>query len=262
MVSVVGYDAAPGGGGGGGAGRTSSAPARAGGSSDYGYVTVDYGSIAGASAVPDSAPSGGYGGAPTGGYGGAATGGYGGGGYGGGYAQQQQQQQQQPAAGYGGGGYGQQQAAPAAAPDYGQQAGGYGSGNLMDAVTAPQVGLGGVGTRCMPAACKPQVPFAAATDAAQTRQDPPPRAAAHPIATLVSLCRLRSRLSRAAPGRCTTQVRYGDAGAGGKAACCLFLVLLPFAGRLLAALLTGCAPNPSCCLQRTASRTFTTRRPA
>ncbi|PSC70595.1 pleckstrin homology domain-containing 1-like [Micractinium conductrix] len=133
MVSVVGYDAAPGGGGGGGAGRTSSAPARAGGSSDYGYVTVDYGSIAGASAVPDSAPSGGYGGAPTGGYGGAATGGYGGG-----YAQQQQQQQQQPAAGYGGGGYGQQQAAPAAAPDYGQQAGGYGSGNLMDAVTAPQ----------------------------------------------------------------------------------------------------------------------------
>ncbi|KAL4423786.1 hypothetical protein ABPG75_001087 [Micractinium tetrahymenae] len=129
MVSIVSYDGPSG--GGGGSGARGGASARSGygggysgggggggsGGSDYSYVTVDYGSIAGATAVPDSAP---------------APASYGGG-YGAGYGQQQQQQP--PAAAYG---YAQQQHQQQPGPEYGQQAGGYGGANLMDAVTAPQ----------------------------------------------------------------------------------------------------------------------------
>lgn len=47
MVSIVNYDTAPGGGSGGGGGSGRLGGGGGGGSSDYGYVTVDYGSIAG-----------------------------------------------------------------------------------------------------------------------------------------------------------------------------------------------------------------------
>ena len=170
MVSILNYSSAPppaassGSGRGGGSGLYPSpadprvAEASVGGydrrssGSDYGYVSVDYGSIAGANTAPDTG-SAGYGGggyAAAGGYGqpqqpaAAAPQSYS-------YAPQQQQQQQQyaappPAAAAD---YSQQQQyaapQPAAAVDYGQQqqqqpaAGGYGSAHLMDAVTAPQV---------------------------------------------------------------------------------------------------------------------------
>lgn len=87
--------------------------------------------------MPDSSPAPAYGG--TGSYSASGGDGY----NGGGYAQPPPQQAAPQQAAYG---YHQQQAAAptVATADYGQpqaqQAGGYGSGNLMDAVTAPQVG--------------------------------------------------------------------------------------------------------------------------
>lgn len=128
MVSIVSYDGPSGGAGGGARGGASGRSGYGGGhsgggsgGSDYSYVTVDYGSIAGATAVPDTAPA-------------AAS--YGGG-YGSGYGQQQQQQQPPSAAAYG---YApQQEPQQQPGPGYGQQPGdGYGGANLMDAVTAPQ----------------------------------------------------------------------------------------------------------------------------
>ncbi|KAI7842789.1 hypothetical protein COHA_003535 [Chlorella ohadii] len=128
-----------GGASGSGGGRPGGYGGGGGGGSDYGYVTVDYGSIAGANAVPDTAPAAGYGsGAPAAGYGSGQSGAYAApadayGGYG--QAPQAGLQQAAPQQAYGG--YppaGQQQAS-----EYGQQQqAGYAGGNLMDAVTAPQ----------------------------------------------------------------------------------------------------------------------------
>lgn len=211
MVSIVNYDLPSGGGSGpgsgagagrhgvtssSGAGRAGGYGGDAGGRSDYGYVTVDYGSIAGArwvcqrwwgrkqgcptghkllghaavmscslwpldpscskahfflhagaNPVSDTAPAAGYSGAPAAGYGGGASSAYPGPGdaYGGyGQAQAPQAVQQQAAAQQGYGGY--PPAAQQQAPDYGQQQqqAGYAGGNLMDAVTAPQVNSAGV----------------------------------------------------------------------------------------------------------------------
>jgi hypothetical protein len=151
MVSIVNYDLPSGGGQGSGpsagrhAGSSGGRPGgyggggggSGGGGLDYGYVTVDYGSIAGANPVSDTAPAAGYGGTAAAGYGSGSAGAYpaAGDAYGG-YGQAPQAALQQAGAPPQSYGYppAQQQAA-----EYGQQQqAGYASGNLMDVVTAPQ----------------------------------------------------------------------------------------------------------------------------
>ena len=89
--------------------------------------------------MPDTAPAAGYSGAPAAGYGGSASGAYPvpANAYGG-YGQAPQPALQQAAAQQS---YGYPPAAQQQGPEYGQQQqqAGYAGGNLMDAVTAPQV---------------------------------------------------------------------------------------------------------------------------
>lgn len=142
MVSIVNYDLPSVGGAGSGpgtgrhGGASSSGAGRLGGyggsgGGDYGYVTVDYGSIAGANPVPSTAPTAGYTDTPAAGYGSGPPGAYPG--PGDAYGSYGEVPHAAPQ------GYSFPPAAQQQAPEYGQQQqAGYGGGNLMDAVTAPQ----------------------------------------------------------------------------------------------------------------------------